>query len=1421
MHGDIDESSGEADRRYCANCGEIFSGRAQSCPTCGVYWHQPEPRLSVYNFAALLTYLQWMHQDGSLDDASFAALREPFERRLMQIRPPQRAPEPVLVPRPRMAPPQPTIPPQPSIPPPQHSAPARPPAPPREPLLPKVAEWTAARQADILLYLGAFLLSIAALIFVGYQGNALSGPGRFAILVAYTLGFLVLGIRLPHWERVREAGMVFLALGALLVPIDFIALRTQVVGGNAPVSWLWLAGSVTTAALYLALGLRGFGRLYLYPGLLAAFVAWGSLAAVADLPIEWYGAWFAGAALLVAIAVPRLPESQRDRARLAAEALGCAALLAAQVTAGIGGRARAQLPIAYFLLGACFATSLLARRSSTRALAVLPVLAALTMLTTWWATFGLNLAWYGCFLAAAALGYVVNARFDREERREVWLETAAAFAACSLVAAHSAVYSPGAKRAALPLTYAEVLAGTTLVYIYWHLRSALAIIPPLAAGFAITAGWALDAMGREWIGAWVAGAALGYLAIAELDVAVRQLWRGAAAVAATIALWAALMAVGIRGVATAELPATCAILLAGAIWDAWRRRDAAQAIVPALAALLGITTSWTIGGDSTFPWIGCWIAGAALGYLALAELNPAARQLWRTAAAAAGTAALLAATIAAGAPDVATVELPATCSILLVGASWDSWRRRDAARAILPALAAYLGITTAWTIGGDDTFPWIGCWMAGAALGYLALAELDVAASQSWRAVAACVGAVALLVATIAAGVPDVATAELPLECAILLAGASWDAWRRRDEAQALVPALGALLGITTAWTIGGPDTFTWIGYWVAGAALGYLALAETDPQRCTFWRLWAAGAGIFALVAAHTAAAARPSLPWQLPAAYGIMLGGAIWDGYRRRDAGLAVVPVLGAIFVDAVLWACGVGAEWWGYAGLAAATLIVVTSRWWRRTPLRPAGWLYALGIALLLPTLFRAPYTAHPVHGFLAYLWAALLIVAVALRAGGALAPLIEFPLDRQARIAERQMLVLVSGVYTFIAAAYFNAWMGLQGTDQAWVFAGIGLTAWVALALAGRALPKLQISLIPIGSAGLALGALLSAEDAGQTTLLLVLGAIGPVLAVPATRRWSLWAIAAGFGLFALGTGWSWQELSAADLPLAYAFVAADLWLALLGLRTYRRDERGLVVTALSWVPAAVALVVALSLVNQRGETLSEGISITQTREWAVLAITLAVCAGMVTAEGIRLRLRIVWVPGSAGLLLASLFAIAIVEPTNVQAYTLTVGAYLVALAFTYRSTAQLFGRHMQQHEGVLLAGLLLLTLPAAQQGWGPNGSRYGLELIGMGFVFLALGLTLYGRWAVAGGVLTLSGVALRWLAVYSTAVPGWLVFGIAGTVLIAVGLLLLFQRERWERFRHRVARWWLEVPGDQGPRPPRGTGLPHQPAPPAR
>ena len=42
------------------------------------------------------------------------------------------------------------------------------------------------------------------------------------------------------------------------------------------------------------------------------------------------------------------------------------------------------------------------------------------------------------------------------------------------------------------------------------------------------------------------------------------------------------------------------------------------------------------------------------------------------------------------------------------------------------------------------------------------------------------------------------------------------------------------------------------------------------------------------------------------------------------------------------------------------------------------------------------------------------------------------------------------------------------------------------------------------------------------------------------------------------------------------------------------------------------------------------------------------------------------------------------------------------------------------------------------------------------------------------------------------------IPYWLTLGLAGLLLLGGGVLLLSQRERWERVRSRASRWWDAV-----------------------
>ena len=107
-----------------------------------------------------------------------------------------------------------------------------------------IGEWAARRQADVLLYLGAFLLVISALIFTSSRDEALFGGWRVVVLAVYTAAFLAAGLLLRRWPRVREAGPVFLAIGALMTPLNFLLLYNEVLGDReVPRAVVWFVGS--------------------------------------------------------------------------------------------------------------------------------------------------------------------------------------------------------------------------------------------------------------------------------------------------------------------------------------------------------------------------------------------------------------------------------------------------------------------------------------------------------------------------------------------------------------------------------------------------------------------------------------------------------------------------------------------------------------------------------------------------------------------------------------------------------------------------------------------------------------------------------------------------------------------------------------------------------------------------------------------------------------------------------------------------------------------------------------------------------------------------------------------------------------------------------------------------------------------------
>ena len=257
-----------------------------------------------------------------------------------------------------------------------------------------VGQWAARRQADVLLYVGAFLLVISALIFVSSQDEAFFGGWRVVVLAVYTGGFLLAGWLLRRWPRVREAGPVFLAIGALMTPLNFLLLHNEVLSDrDVPAELVWLLASTYSTVFYGFLFARGLGRLYIVPAGIALLSVWGSLAVTVELPLAWGGAWWMGFALAATLVLA----ATRRRSIVAfapVATIAVLALLFAHLVAYFDDASgeRWQLPVTHaLLLGAVVVAGV----SMSRAIALLPaaVLVTTTACTALWAA-GVAEQWY-------------------------------------------------------------------------------------------------------------------------------------------------------------------------------------------------------------------------------------------------------------------------------------------------------------------------------------------------------------------------------------------------------------------------------------------------------------------------------------------------------------------------------------------------------------------------------------------------------------------------------------------------------------------------------------------------------------------------------------------------------------------------------------------------------------------------------------------------------------------------------------------------------------------------------------------------------------------------------------------------------------------------------------------------------------------
>jgi hypothetical protein len=636
--------------------------------------------------------------------------------------------------------------------------PPPPPAAARQPLEP----------AAVLLWLGAFLVTVASLIFVGYSWALLSGPVKTLIMAGLTGGFLAAGRLALRKAALRPAGQTFVAIGAALAPLTFVAaynfwlaeqgLRWQLLG---------LVAALASTALYGRLALALGGRLYPVATLLAAGAAAGYALAAVELPGEWWPAVATLLALLLWTGGERWATGRLDCFRRPAAGLGLAILAGALLSLPL--LADSSWSLAAALAGLALNAALAATRRRQGALAGLALLAA----TPAAAIAAGELA--GGTALAAALGGV---------------ESAVALALLLLAGLALA----GLRR--MPPLWAAVLRPYAVLVGLGAPWLAAAPGRPLAGtlGLAVTLLAGIVWRGRQpgWL--WTGALALpaGYGALAGTLGEAGQAW------SALVFCWLAALGPGVAAVRAARPVLLYAAGLLVAIG------------LVAVASAPGLTPlTQTLGTGAT----GWALAGLGLG---LSRRWPSARQPLLESGAALATMAALAGAVAGGgllapgSPAVPALLLLAGLLGLLAASEQRAWLAEAATGVALLALLVQLG---QW---GRDNIQWysvpLAAWLAGLALARGRRGQAKLASALLAAAV------LALLGPTLVQGLVDPEGWRYALVAggealALLAAGLRW---------QLRVPVAGGALGLSL---IAGRQVFDSVRSLPAWAIIGLLGL--------------------------------------------------------------------------------------------------------------------------------------------------------------------------------------------------------------------------------------------------------------------------------------------------------------------------------------------------------------------------------------------------------------------------------------------------------------------------------------------------------------------------------------------------------------------------------------------------------------------
>lgn len=163
----------------------------------------------------------------------------------------------------------------------------RQPAPPPKPAF-SFSEWYQEHTVDFILYLGAFLIVAAVSLFVSFQWESFGGITRFSIVLGFTVAWFVAGGTVRRAFKLENVGLIFVTIGAVLVPFCGIAWQQFVVGSGAGLGITWLLTAIAATVVYMVLSLIYRRRYFTYFGNLSILAMILSLVQINDAPQEYF-----------------------------------------------------------------------------------------------------------------------------------------------------------------------------------------------------------------------------------------------------------------------------------------------------------------------------------------------------------------------------------------------------------------------------------------------------------------------------------------------------------------------------------------------------------------------------------------------------------------------------------------------------------------------------------------------------------------------------------------------------------------------------------------------------------------------------------------------------------------------------------------------------------------------------------------------------------------------------------------------------------------------------------------------------------------------------------------------------------------------------------------------------------------------------